>query len=63
MGDRSQYSNGTSTVDIFYRESKEKKLRLQMMERNPSHKFQARLVERHTGNERSTMERRVCKLI
>jgi len=39
MGDRSQYSNGTSTADMFYRESKEKKLRLQMMERNPSHKF------------------------
>ena len=47
------------TPDMFYRESTEKKLRLRLMERNPSHKFQARLVERHTGNERDLMERRV----
>ena len=28
-----------STNDMFYRESTEKKAQLEMMERNPSHKF------------------------
>ena len=39
IGEGSFGSEEPSAEEVFYRESTEKRMRLKMMERNPSHKF------------------------